>query len=110
MRDLLFKNLTSADKKRRVIASSEIMHRDGVRNVIRRHFICIVREINQPAQERLLPCLSVLKEKNTKARRERFFCKVKNSVYAVYKGKLFLITFMHTLNITLTAETLNSNA
>ncbi len=45
MRDLLFKNLTSDDRKRKILASSEIVEKEGVRSIIRRHFICIIRQI-----------------------------------------------------------------
>ena len=113
MRDLLFKNLTSDDKKRKILTSSEIMDKQGVRSIIRRHFICIAREIN-PAlarkggvkdknTQRPLPYLYVLKERNTIEQREKFFCRIKGSIYAVSNGRLFLIAFMHSLKIKLVA-------
>ena len=77
MRDLLFKNLTSEDKRRKIIASSEIVDKDGVRNIIRRHFICLVKEINDNKIERPKPYLYVLKEHNNRDKKERFFCKIK---------------------------------
>ncbi len=102
MRDLLFKNLTSDDRKRKILASSEIVEKEGVRSIIRRHFICIIRQIeNGRSIERPLPYIRVLKEHNTKEQRGRFFCKVKGSVCAINQGKLFLIVFMHTLKIDL---------
>jgi len=36
MRSLLYKNLTSADRSRRVIASSETTDKEGVHSVVRR--------------------------------------------------------------------------
>jgi len=107
---LLFKNLTSADKTRRIIASHEVTNKDGVRNVIRRHFICMIKEVRAAKIEKPLPYLYVLKERNNKEQKERFFCKVKNSICAVYSGRVFMITFMHSLNITLTAMPSNSTA
>lgn len=103
MRDLLFKNLTSSDHKRRVISSSEITDKEGVRSVIRRHFICMVKEVIGPDIQRPEPFLYVLKEQNTKEQKQRFFCKVKGSICAVNRGRLFLIVFMHTLKIDLAA-------
>ncbi len=100
MRDLLFKNLTSNDRKRRVIASSEISDKGGVRSIINRHFICMIREVKK-GTERPEPSLHVLKEHNSREQREKFFCKIKGSVYAVNQGKVFLITFMHSLRINL---------
>lgn len=103
MRNLLFKNLTSADKKRKIIASSEIVDGQGVRSVIRRHLVYLIKEIKAQNAEKPLPYLYVLKEHNSLEQREKFFCKIKGSVYAVSNSKLFLIVFMHSLMINLFA-------
>lgn len=103
MRDLVFKNLTSESKRRRVISSSEVANKEGVRSVIHRHFICVIKEISHKEMQRPVSYLHVLKEHNNKECRERFFCKIKGSVYAVNKDKLYLILFMHSLSISLTA-------
>jgi hypothetical protein len=103
MRDLLFKNLTSNDHKRRIIASSEISDRQGVHSVIRRHFICIIKEVKDKNIDKPLPYLSVIKEHNSREQRERFFCKIKGSICAINESKLYLIIFMHTLKIDLTS-------
>jgi hypothetical protein len=101
MRDLLFKNLTSGDKKRKILVSSEVLDKQGIRSVIRRHFVCIVKEVKDTTMERPLPQVHIVKEHNTRQRREHFFCKIKGSVYLASGGKLFLILFMHSLNINL---------
>lgn len=103
MRDLLFKNLTSTDGKRRIIASSEIIDKQGIRSIIRRHFVCVVREIKDNKMEKPLPYLYVFKERDTREQTEKFFCRLKGSVYAVGNGKLYLILFMHSLKINLVA-------
>jgi hypothetical protein len=102
MRDLLFKNLTSEIKKRRILASSEIMDKQGVHSVIHRHFICLVKEIKDKQMSKPEPYMYVLKERNSKEQVEKFFCRVKGGVYAVAEGKLFLILFTHSLKICLT--------
>lgn len=104
MRNLLFKNLTSNDRRKRVVSSSEITEKEGVRSVIRRHFIYIVKEVSNPDIEKPKPSLCVLKEQDTKEQRQKFFCKLKGSVLAVNRGRLFLIAFMHTLKITLVSS------
>lgn len=103
MRDLLFKNLTSSDRKRRIIASSEIVDKQGIRSIIRRHFVCIIKEIGHESLERPLPCLYVIKERNTREQKEKFFCRIKGSIYAISNGRIFLILFMHSLKINLAA-------
>lgn len=101
MRDLLFKNNTSYEKRRKVLASTEIFDQQGLRNVIHRHFICLVREIAQGSENmpKLQTYLCVLKEHNSKEQRERFVCRIKGGMYVVSEGKMCLITFMHSLHI-----------
>ena len=103
MRDLLFKNLTSQDKRKRVIATSEITDKAGVRSIIRRHFVCLVKEMRDNKMEKPLPCVYVLRERNNKEQMEKFFCRIKGSVYVINNGRLFLIFYMHALKITLKA-------
>lgn len=103
MRDLLYKNLTSLDRGRKIIASSEITDKEGVHSVVRRHFSCMIRQVEKADVVKPVPYLYVLKERNTREKREHFFAKIKGSLLAVNKGKLFLIIFVHTLSIQLTA-------
>lgn len=101
MRDLVFKNLTSLNKQRRILASSEIMDKKGVRSIIHRHFVCIVKEIKANQVSKPSSYLYVLRKRNTKEQEEKFFCRIKGSVYAIIDGRLFLILFMHSLKINL---------
>src|SRR4030042_7037299 len=103
MRDLVFKNLTSTSRHRRILASSEMVDKNGVRSIIHRHFVCIVREIKDKQAPKPLPYLYVLKKQNTKEQEENFFCRIKGSIYAVNKGRLFLVLYMHSLKISLSA-------
>jgi len=101
MRDLLFKNLTSENKKRRILSSSEIVDKQGIRSIIHRHFICLVKEIKDKQISKPEPYLYVLKERNNKEQLEKFFYRVKGGIYAVHNGQLFLVLFMHSLKISL---------
>lgn len=101
MRDLIFKHLTSESKKRKIIATSETTDKQGVRSIIRRHFVCLAREIKDNRAERPLPYLYVLRKHNPREQKEKFFCRIKGSICIVDKGRLFLVLFMHSLKITL---------
>lgn len=103
MRDLLFKNLTSVDRKKRIISSSEVVDKQGVRSIIHRHFICMVKEVKGEEVKKPTSYLYVLKEKNSKEHKEKFYCRIKGSMLAINKNKLFLIVFTHSLKIHLTA-------
>ena len=105
MRDLLYRNLTSNDHRRKIITSSEVLDKQGVCSTIHRHFICMIKEVKDGHNiEKPAPYLYVLKSHNTKEQKEKFFCKIKGSIYAVNKGKLFLVVFMHSLRIDLVAK------
>lgn len=101
MRDIVLKNLTSDDKKRKILTSSEIMDKQGVRSIIRRHFVCMVKEVKGNPVDRPLPYLYVLKKHNNREHKEKFFCRLKGSIYAICNDRIFLIMFMHSLKIDL---------
>ncbi|MCM8796863.1 MAG: hypothetical protein NC923_03170 [Candidatus Omnitrophica bacterium] len=102
MRDLVFKNLVSRDRRKRIIASSEITDKGKVRNIIRRHFIYMVKEVkNENDFSPISPYLYILKERQTREHKEKFFCRFKGSIYAVSGKKNYLILFMHSLKIEL---------
>ena len=103
MRDLLFKNLTSQDRRRRIISSTEILDKQGVHSIIHRHFVYTIKEITKGNKiKQGTPVVHVLKEHNTRQQKERFFCKVKGGIFAVKNNRLFLIQFIHSLKINLT--------
>lgn len=109
MRNLVFKNITSQDRTRRKIITAEIADREGVRSVIRRHFVYMVKEMQRdPGDVQPAPCVYIVKERNTREQKERFFCKIKGSVFVVKGGRLFLVNFIHSLKICLAAMPLES--
>jgi hypothetical protein len=101
MRDLVYKNLTSADGSRKRVATLEVSESNGLRSTVRRHFACVVREVKDASAQKPAPYLYVAKERNTSQPRESFFCRMKNSTLMVNKGRVYLILFMHSLKITL---------
>ncbi|MCK9604022.1 MAG: hypothetical protein M0R66_06675 [Candidatus Omnitrophica bacterium] len=101
MKDLIFKNLTSADRKRRVISTSEVADSQGIRSIVRRHFVYMIKEahagrIQEPGSQ-----VYVIKERNTRDKIESFFCRVKGHMYINNSEKLFLLYFSHSLKIKL---------
>lgn len=102
MRTLLYKNLTSTDRKRRILVNTEQVDKSGIRTQIIRHLICLVKEIEpQRVIEQSSPSLYVIKERNHKEQRQRFFCRIKGNICTISNGRLYLITFIHSLKINL---------
>lgn len=103
MRQLLFKNLTSRQKKRKILLSAEISDKQGVRSAIQRHFVYIIKEVTGSRTQQPLPSLYVRKEYDSRQQKERFICKIKSSVYTVVGGRTFLVLFMNFLKIDVVA-------
>lgn len=101
MRDLLFKNIISADKKRRVLVSQETSQKNGVLTSVQRKLVCLVKEMDRASAPVSSPQIVVVKERNNGLGYQRFFCRMKGQLYAVNNGHLFLIIFSHSLKINL---------
>jgi hypothetical protein len=100
MRNIIFKNLTSQDKRRKIIVSDETFEKSGVRTHIIRHLICLIKKIDhQDKITQPLPYLYVLKERNHQDQIQRFVFRLKGSIYTILEGDLYLITFLHSLKI-----------
>jgi len=108
MRDLLYKNLTSSDRSRKVVTSCEIADKQGIHSVVSRHFAYMVKEVGSTSVAKIKPYLYVLKERDSRKNRERFFCKIKGSMFAINSGKLYMIYYLHTLNIRLETSKINT--
>ena len=100
MRDLVFRNLTSREKNRKVITASEVVDNQGMRCSTHRHFVCIVKQV-QAAEETMPAEVHIIKEHNTREQRERFFCRIKGRTYISAYDRLFVIFFMHSLKVSL---------
>jgi hypothetical protein len=103
MRDLIFKNLTSEDKRKRIVSSTETIDRQGIHSIIRRHFVYVVREVQEFNPQHSDPRVFIFKERNSREQKERFYCKIKGDLRTINNGKLFLVQYIHSLKINLTA-------
>jgi len=107
MRDLVFKNLTSRNKSRRILLAKEIINEEGILTKIQKHLIYDIREVRNSNTQDLKTNneLFIIKEKNTKLKTESFFIKMKSSVYVNSDKRVFLVNFLHSLKIGLSAVT-----
>ncbi|MDD5018905.1 MAG: hypothetical protein PHH75_02405 [Candidatus Omnitrophica bacterium] len=102
MRDMVFKNLTSMDKRKRVLWASETFNEDGILTKIHKYLIYIIKEV--PVQEDYQnekPDVFVLKCRDTREKTEKFHIRMKGGIYCLAKGKCFFVSFCHTLKIDL---------
>lgn len=102
MRDLVFKNLTSLDKRRKILWASETINEDGILTKIHKYLIFIVKESKkEDIHSTPQPEIYVIKHRDTREKIEKLQIKMKGSIYCFSKQKYFYITFCHTLKIDL---------
>lgn len=103
---MVFKNLTSQDKKKRVLWASETINEDGILTRIHKYLIYIIKEIGKEEIHKLdRPDIFVTKCRNTREKTERFQIKMKGGIFCTAKGKYFFVNFCHTLKIDLCRST-----
>ena len=102
MRDMVFKNLTSEDKKKLILWASEIVNEDGILTKIHKYLIYIIKEVKiEEAHKTDAPEIFVLKSRDTREKTEKFQIKMKGGIYCLANEKCFFVTFCHTLKIDL---------
>lgn len=104
MRELLIKNITSKDKKRKLVSCLETKQEDGVNTRILRHFVCLIKEADTDLKYHSTPSLYVVKEQSSQRLQEKFYCRIKGGFYLVdEQGRNVVFLFLHTLKVVLTA-------
>lgn len=103
MRNLLFRNVTSDDKRRRILASSEFIEQKGVRSCVHRHLVCRIEEMSKAQDFLPRPTLSVVRKQDTRFKLEHFYCRIKGQMYLANNNQVFLVSFIHSLRIELSA-------
>ncbi|MDD5236709.1 MAG: hypothetical protein PHU91_03520 [Candidatus Omnitrophica bacterium] len=105
MRDLVYKNITSHNRTRRVISSQEVFNRQGMHTTVVRRFICIVRAINKKSEyKHNKPHVYVFKYHNSVTQEDEFFFRIRGSVCLAQNQKNFLVDFCHSVRIRVEVE------
>ena len=114
MREVLFKNLTSAQSRKKDILLKEVFERDGVvARTERRSFYFIKDVMHLPGDEELKKWVDsqeagqkpvkrhfhILKEHNDAMGIDKFICKILGIFYAVVDRDIYTIAFMHSFKI-----------
>ncbi len=120
MREILYKNLTDIDSKKRDLCIREVVEKDGVTARIEKRCIYFVREIICLKDPSDLECLKSLKETNEAWKKRHFHilrkhnsdsgedklvCKVAGTLYAIIGQYVFCVAFIQSLKIDLSVLT-----
>ena len=102
MRDMVFKNLTSADKRKRVLWASETINEDGILTRIHKYLIYLIKEVDKNSEQKNeKPEIYVTKQHDTKQKTEKLQIKMRGGIYCITKTKTFHVIYCHTLKIDL---------
>lgn len=112
MRELVFKNLTSDDRRRKDLYISETIDKNGVKTITQRHSVYIIRDHNRFNNVAELikwqknthingnkRHVFIFKKRDTKSKKESFVCDVVGTFYAVLKTHVYSIAFKHSFEV-----------
>jgi len=112
MRELLFKNITSENKKRKDLYVSETFNKDGITATTQRHSTYIMGACNKfKSLEELLEWkknvgpnagkrhIFIIKKHDTKLNKDVFVCDVIGKFYAVSDCDIYSVVFKHSFEV-----------
>ncbi len=99
MREIAFKNITSHQKRRKIISLAEKMERDNCLISSYKTLVYIVSPQTEKVRNLSQPEYYISKFYDSKAKEERFWLRVKGTSYIVQNSSLFKVDFCHSLKI-----------
>jgi hypothetical protein len=114
MREVVFKNLTSVNSRKKDILLQEVFEKDGlVAKTERRCFYFIKDIVHLEKQEDLQKWMNVqdgsgvaakrqfyiFREHNDKLGEDRLLCKILGSFYVIVDNTVFTVAFMHSFRV-----------
>ncbi len=112
MRELVFKNLTSENRRRKDLYITETSDKSGVRTITRRHSVYVIGDRSKAKNPKLLAQqkkeiptnaskrhVFIFKKRDTKQKKESFICDVVGKFYAVVKDDLYPVAFKHSFEL-----------
>jgi len=121
MREIMFKNLTSGDLKKKDIFVREVFEENGIVTRTERRYFYFIKDIHKikddedpniwASKENSKPeaktrHFHILKEHNDELGEERLICKVAGTFYAVIGREVYTIAFLHSFKVALMKATL----
>ena len=116
MRDVVYKNLTSGDARKKDIRLKEVFERDGVIATTERRSFYFIKDLAlMKSDEDLKKWMTfkdkggdpakrhfhMLKEHNEMTGVDKFICKIFGVFYAVLDRRIYTVAFLHSFKISL---------
>ena len=116
MREMIFKNLTTASSRKKDISVEEIVRKNGLVSSTKKRSTYFVREAHKvKSKEELSEWITkrkldptsnkkffhILRECSTKDNRDKLLCKMRGAFYIISGQNVYNIVFVHTIKIKL---------
>ncbi|MFA4981243.1 MAG: hypothetical protein WC592_02075 [Candidatus Omnitrophota bacterium] len=123
MREVLFKNLTSAASRKKDVILKEIFEKDGVVAKTERRCFYFIKEVKRLSDDADLQKwmdsqnsidntnkrnFHIMKEHNDGHNEDKVICKIMGSFYAVVNRTVYTIAFLHSFKVVFAKATLAS--
>lgn len=123
MREVLFKNLTSAASRKKDVVLKEIFEKDGVVAKTERRCFYFIKEVKRLSDDADLQKwmdsqnnidntnkrnFHIMKEHNDGHNEDKVICKIMGSFYAVVNRTVYTIAFLHSFKVVFAKATLAS--
>lgn len=110
MREVIFRNLTSSNSRKKDIVLKEVFEKDGVIAKTERRCFYFIRKIDHLSQDSTLDKwvssheggrspntrrFHILKEHNDKVNEDRVICRIEGEFFAVVNMTVYTIGFLH---------------
>ena len=121
MREVIFKNLTSFESRKKDIFLQEVFEKDGVLAKTERRCFYFIKNVAELGQKNNIqkwldaqnnnPSTAkkhfyIFKEHNDAHGEDRLLCKIAGTFYAVVNDKVYTIGFLHSFRVRFLKETL----
>lgn len=120
MREVLFKNLTSLDSRKKDIILKDAFEKDGVLARTERRCFYYIKNVSEfKGQEDIKEWAGpqdeatankrhfhILKEHNDALGEDKLICKIAGEFYAIVNSKIYTIAFLHSFKVTFMKATL----
>jgi len=101
MRELLLKNLTSLEKKRKILSWAEVSNQNGVQTKVNRRFIYVAEKKPKVSSLAEKPEFFIFKKRDSKKKREKFILRIKGNFFVTCDTNVYLVNYCHSLKIRL---------
>ncbi|MDD5422791.1 MAG: hypothetical protein PHT32_05165 [Candidatus Omnitrophica bacterium] len=123
MREVLFKNLTSAASRKKDVILKEIFEKDGVVAKTERRCFYFIKEVKRLSDDADLQKwmdsqnsidntnkrnFHIMKEHNDGHNEDKVICKIMGSFYAIVNRTVYTIAFLHSFKVVFAKATLAS--